>query len=341
MLWKCCTHHASKFGKLSRGIGLEKDQFSFQSHIRTMSKNVQTNPTIVFISHASKVMLKILQARLQQYMNWELPDVQDGLRKGRGTRYQIANIHWIIKRAREFKKSTSDSLTMIESLTVWITTNCGKFFKRRKYQTTLPAPWKICVQDKKQPGHGTMDWFKIGKGVHQSCILSPCLFNFYAEHIMWNIGLDNSQAGIKIVRRNINNLRYADDTTIMAENKEELKSLLMRVKVESEKVGLKLNIQKTEVMASNHITSRQIDGGKVGTVADSILLGSKIPVNGNCSHEIKRHLPLGRKAMTSLDSILKSRDITLLTKIHLAKAMIFPVVMYGCESWTIKEAEHQ
>ena len=153
---------------------------------------------------------------------------------------------------------------------------------------------------------------------------------------MRNTGLDEAQAGIKIARRNINNLRYADDTTLMAESEEELKSLLMKEKEKSENAGLKLNIHKTKIMASGSITSWQIDGE---IVRDFIFLGSKITVDGDCSHEIKRHLPLGRKVMTNLDNILKSRDITLPTKVHLVRAMVFPVVMYGCESWTIKKAE--
>ena len=143
--------------------------------------------------------------------------------------------------------------------------------------------------------HGTTDWYQIGKGVRQGCILSPCLFNLYAEYIMRNIGLEEAQAGIKIARRNINNLRYEDDTTLMAENEEELKSLLMKVKVESEKVGLSLNIQKMKIMASSPITSWEIDGETVETVSDFIFLGSKITVDGDCSHEIKRCLLLGRK----------------------------------------------
>ena len=149
---------------------------------------------------------------------------------------------------------------------------------------------------------------------------------------MRNARLDEAQAGIKIAGRNINNLRYADDTSLMAESEEELKSLLMKVKEESETVGLKLNIQKTKIMASGPITSRQIDGETMETVTDFIFLGSKMTADGDCSHEIKRHLPLGRKAMTNLDSILKSRDITLPTKVLLVKAMVFPVLMYGCES---------
>ena len=156
---------------------------------------------------------------------------------------------------------------------------------------------------------------------------------------MRNAGLEETQAGIKIARRNINNLRYADDTTLMAESEEELKSLLMKGKEESEKVGLKFNIQKTKIMASGPITSWEIEGERVETVSVFILLGSKITADGDCSHEIKRRLLLGRKVMTKLDSILKSRDITLPTKVRLVKAMVFPVVMYGRESWTVKKAE--
>ena len=158
---------------------------------------------------------------------------------------------------------------------------------------------------------------------------------------MRNAGLEEAQAGIKIARRNIKHLRYADDTTLMAESEEELKTLLMKVKEESEKNGLKLNIQKTKIMASGPITSWEIDGETVETVSDFILGGSKIIADGGCSHEIKRHLLLGRKVMDNLDSILKSRDITLPIKVHLVKAMAFPVVMYGCVSWTVKKAERR
>ena len=188
-------------------------------------------------------------------------------------------------------------------------------------------------------GHGTTDWFQIGKGVHQGCILSSCLFNLYAEYIMRNTGLEEAQAGIKIPRRNINTLRYTGDTTLMAKSEEELKSVFMNVKEESEKVGLKLNIEKTKIMASGPITSWEIDGETVETVTDFVSLGSKITADGDCSHEIKRHLLLGSKAMSNLDSILKSRDITLSTRVPLVKVTVFPVVMYGCESWTIKKAE--
>ena len=168
-------------------------------------------------------------------------------------------------------------------------------------------------------------------------MLSPCLFNLYAEYIMRNVGLEEAQAGIKISGKNINNFRYADDSTLMADKEEELKHLLMKVKEESEKVGLKLIIQKTKIMASNSITSWET----VEKVSDFILGGSKITADGDCSHEIKRCFLLGRKVMTNLDSIFKSRDITFPTKVHLVKTMVFPVVMYGCESWTVKKAERR
>ena len=185
--------------------------------------------------------------------------------------------------------------------------------------------------------HGTTIWFQIRKGVHQGCLLSPYLFNFYTEYIMRNATLDEAQAGIKIARRNINNLRYTD-TTLTAKSKEET---LDESEKKSEKAGLKLNIQKMKIISSGPITSWQIDGETMETATDFIFLGSKITADGDCGHEIKRHLLLGRKAMTKLKAYLKSRDITLPTKVHLVKAMIFPGVMYGCESWTIKKVEHR
>ena len=180
---------------------------------------------------------------------------------------------------------------------------------------------------------------KLGKEYVKSVYCHPAYVT-YAECIIRNAGLDEAQAGIKIARRNINNLRYADDTTPMAKSEEELNSLLMKVKEESEKVGLKLNIQKTRIIASGLITSWQIEGETMETVTDFIFWGSKITADGDCSHEIKRCLLLGSEVITNLDSILKSRDITLPTKVHLVKAMVFPVVRHGCESLTIKKAEH-
>uniref|UniRef100_A0A4W2E7B8 RNA-directed DNA polymerase n=1 Tax=Bos indicus x Bos taurus TaxID=30522 RepID=A0A4W2E7B8_BOBOX len=301
--------------------------------------------TIALISHASKVMLKILQARLQQYVNRELPDAQAGFRKGGGTRDQIANICWIIEKAREFQKNIY--FCFIDYVKAFDCVDHNKLW--RILQEMGIPDHLICLlrnlyagqEATVRTGHETTDWFQIGKGVRQVCILSSCLFNLYAEYIMRNAGLEEAQAGIKIAGRNINNLRYADDTTLMAESEEELKSLLMKVKEESEKVGLKLNIQKTKIMASGPITSWEIDGETVETVSDFIFLGSKITADGDCSHEIKRRLLLGRKVMTNIESIFKSRDITLPTKVSLVKAMVFPVVMYGCESWTVKKAEHR
>ena len=171
--------------------------------------------------------------------------------------------------------------------------------------------------------------------------MSPCLSNLYAQYIIRNAGLEEAQAGIKVARRNLNNLRYADVTTLMAESEEELKSLLMKVKEESEKVGLKINIQKTKIMASDPITSWEVDGETVETMSDFILGGSKITVDGDYSHEIKRHFLLGKKVMTNVDSIFKSRDITLPTKFHLVRTLLIPLVMYRCESRTVKKAERQ
>ena len=287
-------------------------------------------------------MLKILQARLQQYMNEELPDVQNRFRKSKGTRDQIVNICWIIGKAREFQEtSTYASLTMLKPLIVWITKKSWKTLKEMGISDYITYLLRIGMQVKKQelePDMKQLTGSKFGKESVKTHIVT-CLFNLYAEHIMRNAGLDDSQAGIKIAGRNINNLRYAEDTIQKAESKEELKNLLMRVKEESEKTGLKLNFQKTKVMASGPITSRQMDGGKMETVTDFLFLGSKITVDGDCSHEIKRYFLLGRKVMTNLDCILKSRDIPLLTNVHMVKAMVFPLSMYGLESWTIKKAE--
>ena len=187
-------------------------------------------------------------------------------------------------------------------------------------------------------GHGTTDWFQIGKGVHQGCILSPCLFNLYAEYIIWNTRLDETQAGINIAGRNINNLRYADDTNLMAESKEELKSLLMKMKEESEKVDLKLNLQKTKIMASGPITSWQIDGETVERVSDFIFW-----LQNHCRWWLQpwnsKMLAPWKKSYDKPRQHIKKADITLPTKFHIIKAMVFPVVMYGYESWTIKKAE--
>ena len=228
---------------------------------------------------------------------------------------------------------------MSKPLTVWITINCGKFFKEMGIPDHLTCLLRNLCEGQVatvRTEHGTTDWFQIGKGVCQGCILSPCLFNFYAEYIIRNAGLEEAQAGIKIARRNINNLRYADDTTLMAESKE-LKSLLMKVKEESEKVSLKLNIQKTEIMASSPISLWQIHGE---TVADFIFWGSKITADGDCSHEIKTLTPWKESYEQPRQHIKKQRHY-FANKVRLVQAMVFPVVMYEYESRTIKKAEHR
>ena len=291
-------------------------------------------------------MLKILQARFQQYVNHELPDVQAGFRKGRETKDQIANIWWIIKKAREFQKNIN--ICFIDYAKAFACVDHNKLWKILKemgisdHLTCLLRNLYAGQEATVRTGHGTTDWLPIGKGVHQGCILSPCLFNLHAEYIMRNAGLDEAQAGIKIAGRSTNNLRYADDITLMAESEEELKSLLMKVKEESEKVGLKLNIQKTKIMASGPISSWQIDGEIMERVLDFIFGGSKINADGDCSHEIKRHLLPGWEVMTNLDSILKNRNITLPTKSWSSQSYGFSsshVWMWelDCkESWALK-----
>ena len=227
---------------------------------KSNAKECSNYHTIALITHASKVMLKILQAKLQQHLNCELPDVQLDLEKAKEPEIKLPTSTGSLKKQESSRKtSISALLTMPKPLTVWITINCRKFLKRWEYQITksdhlLRNPY-AGQEATVGTGHGTTDWLQIGKGVHQGCILSSCSFNLYAEHIMRKAGLDEAQTGIKIVGRNINNLRYADDTTLMTESEEELKGLLMKVKEESEKVGLKLNIQKTKNMASGPITS--------------------------------------------------------------------------------------
>ena len=212
-------------------------------------------------------------------MNHELPDVQAGFRKGRGTRDQIANICWVVEKAREFQKNIYFCIT--DYAKAFDCVDHNKLFKIIQgmaipdHLTCLLRNLYAGQEATIRAGHGTIDWFQIRKGVCQGCILSPCLFNLYAEYIMRNAGLDEAQAGIKIARRNIDNLRYADDTTLMAENEEELKSLLMKVKEEREKVGLNLNIRKAKIMASGPITSWQIDGETVERVRDFILGGCR------------------------------------------------------------------
>ena len=260
-------------------------------------------------------------------MSQEVPDVQAGFKKGRGTRDQIANICWIIKKAREFQKNMffcfidyTKAFDCVYHNELW------KILKEMGIQDHLTCLLKNLYAGQKatvRTGHGTTNWFQKGKGVCQACILSPCLFNLYAEYIMWNPGLDEAQAGIKIARRNINN-RYADGTTLTAESIEELKSLLMKVKEESKKADLKLNIQKTKIMVSGPITSWQTDEETMETVRDFIFWGSKITAGGNCSHEIKMLAPWKKIYDKPRQHVKKQKR--LLTNVCLVKGMVFPVV---------------
>ena len=255
MLWKYCTQYASKLGKLSSGHKTAKGVF-IPIPKRGNAKESSNYCTIALTLYTSKEMPKILQARLQENMIHELPHVQAGYRKGSRIRDQIANIHWVIKKTREFQKNIyfTDYIKAFDSV------DHNKLWKILKemgipdHLTCLLRNLNEGQEATVRTGHGTTDWFQIGKGVHQGCIVSPCLLNLYAEYIMRNAGLDEAHAGIKIARRNINNLRYTDDTTLMAESKE-VKSLLVKMKKESEKPGLNLNIQKTIIMTSSPITS--------------------------------------------------------------------------------------
>ena len=246
------------------------------------------------------------------------------------------------KQENSRKTSTSASLTSLKPLTVWITTN-QKILKEMEipdHLTCLLRNLYVCQDATVRTRHGTMDWFQIGNEVHQGCILSPYSFNLYAEYIIQNAAVDEAQAGIKIARININNLRYADDTILMAESEEELKSLLMKVKEESEKARLKLNVQKKKIMASSLITSWQIDGETMEIVTDFIFLGSKITADGDCILEVKRHWLLGRKANDQPRQHIKKQRHYCANKGLSSQGYVFPVVMYRCESWTIKKAEH-
>ena len=274
-------------------------------------------------------------------MECELSDVQAGFRKGRGIRDQIANIRWIMEKTREFQKNIyfcfidyTKAFGCVDHNKLWTSLhNMGVPSHFICLLKNLYANQEATVRTE----HGLTEWFKIEKGVRQGCILSPYLFNLYPEHIMRNVGLEETDVGIKIAGRKISNLRYADDTTVMAENEEDLKNLLIKVKEKSAKAGLLLNIKKTKIMSTGNINGICIDGEEIEAVTEFIFLGSKINMDGDCTHEIKRRFLLGRKTMANLDNILKSRDITLPTKVRIVKAMVFPVVAYGSESWTIKK----
>ena len=317
ILWKCCTQHASKSGKWQWPQDWKRSVFIPISK-KGNARECSNYHTIAFISHTSKVMFKILQARLQQYVNHKLPDIQAGFRKGRGTRDQIANIHWIIEKARKFqKKSTSSLLIMPKPLTVWITTNCGKFLKRWEYKTISPASWETCMEVKKQQIEPDMEQWTGSKFEKEYIKAVKCHYAYltYRQSTSCEIlGWMKHKLESRLAGENINNLRYADDTTLIVIKWRGTKDSLDESERGEWNSWFKTQHSKHKDHGIGPITSWEIDGKMMEMVTGFIFLGTKITTDGDCSHEIKRCLLLGRKVMTKLNSILKSRDITLLTK---------------------------
>ena len=303
--------------------------------------------TIALISHASKILLKIIQNRIAAIVERELPDVQAGFRKGRGTRDQIANLRWIMEKTREYQKDIylcfidyTKAFDCVDHDKLWA---CLKQMGVPEHiEQLIRALYSIQEATVRTPC-GNTDWFRIGKGVRQGCILSPALFNLYAETIMRRCNLDESEIGVNIGGRTINNLRYADDTTMLAESERDLEYLIRRVQEESERMGLYLNIKKTKVMttAGNGAVNIQVHNEKIESVQDFVFLGAKIDQNGESGPDIKRRIALGRVAMQGMDKIWKSKDVSIATKTRLVNAIVFPIATYGCESWTIRKAERR
>jgi len=309
------------------------------------SSRCENNRTIALISHTSKILLKIIQARMEGFVNRELPDVQAGFRKSRGTRDQIANVRWLMERSREYNEDVymcfidySKAFDCVDHAVLWSTLR------------DMGCPGHLvhllsCLYDGQEATvrteYGETEWFPIGKGVRQGCIVSPSLFNIYAEGIMRGAGLEEIEDGVRIGGRIINNLRYADDVTLMGRSEESLRKILSRVKTAGEEVGLHLNLQKTKVLSTAAINTFTLDGISIEVVPSFSLLGSVIEDHGECAMEIKKRIVLGKIAMGKLERIWKDRDITRRTKCRLVKALVFPVVTYGCETWVIKETERK
>ena len=296
--------------------------------------------------HASKILLKIIQKRLEPYLEREIPDEQGGFRKNRGTRDQIANIRRLMETTREYQKNIYmcfiDYSKAFDCVDHQALLNCLRKMGIPEHLIILLRGLYTDQEATVRTMYGNTEWFKINKGVRQGCILSPYLFNLYSENIMRMAGLEEIEHGIKIGGRNINNLRYADDTTLLAETEEGLKMLLDRVKQESEKAGLRLNIKKTKVMVtSSELEEFMIRDETVEVVDSFIFLGAKIEKDGGCRSEIIRRIAKGKAAMTGLHRVMKDKEISMRTKVRLVKALVFPVMMYGCESWTIRKSERR
>jgi hypothetical protein len=306
-------------------------------------KDCSNYRTIALISHTSKVLLKVIHNRMEQYVEREIPDVQAGFRKERGTRDQIANLRWIMERQREYNQELY--LCFIDYQKAFDCVQYDKLWAILR-QTGIPEHLiyllKSLYLDQEaavRTEDGCTDYFKVEKGVRQGCILSPVLFNLYAEGIMRECYLESVDEGIRIGGRNINNLRYADDTTLMDGSKSGLKKLLDRVKAASESKGLLLNVGKTKVMSSTTLDRFDVGNHEIEVVDSFTYLGSVITSGGSCEAEIKRRLALGRAAMAGLSNIWKAKNVTVQTKVRLVKALVFPVVTYGCESWTVRKRE--
>ncbi|XP_049735321.1 transmembrane protein 61 isoform X1 [Elephas maximus indicus] len=301
--------------------------------------------TISLISHVSKVLLKIIQKRLQQYIDRELPEIQAGFRRGRGSRDIIADVRWILAESREYQKDVylcfidyAKAFDCVDHNKLWIT------LQRMGIPEHLIVLMRNLYTDQEavvQTEQRDTDWFKVRKGVHQACILSPYLFNLYAEQIIREAGLYEEERGIRIGGRLINNLRYADDTTLLAESEEDLKHLLMKIRDHSLQYGLHLNIKKTKVLPTGPMSNIMINGEKIEVVKDFILLGSTINSHGSSSQEIKRGIALGKSAAKNLFEVLKGKDVTLKTKVRLTQAMVFSITSYAYESWTMNKEDRR
>ena len=309
------------------------------------ARECNNNRTISLISHASKIMLKIIQARLEPYVKAELPDEQAGFRKGRGTRDQIANVRWIMEREHEYGRNVyfcfidySKAFDSVDHNKLW---NVMQKMGVPKHLINLLHNLYVNQVAVVRTACGETSEFSIGKGVRQGCILSPMLFNLYDESIMREAGLSHLDAGIKIGGLCLNNLRYADDTTLAASLTEDLKNIIRAVKKASEEYGLYLNIGKTKVLSSVPLSSFEVDGMDIEVVHSFNFLGSTISDDGDCSKEIIRRTILGKVAMKGLQRVWKDRDISLATKVRLVKSLVFPVVCYSCESWTMKAKDRR
>ena len=308
------------------------------------SRVCSNNRTIALISHASKILLKIIQGRLEEHVRREIPDVQAGFSKGRGTRDHIANLRWIMERQREYHQDLymcfidyNKAFDCVDHALMWNTLRRMGFPEHITHLLDRLYKGQTAVV---RTEFGDTEPFPIGKGVRQGCILSPMLFNLYAEEIMRDAGLQESQSGVRIGGRVLNNLRYADDTTLMAGTDAELKDLSIAVKDSSKKYGLTLNMKKTKVMTTAKDTNTfELAGEDIEVVDSFTFLGSNIERGGDCKEEISRRIILGRTAMAALDKIWKDKNIKTLTKCRLVKALVFPVALYGSETWTPRKAE--